>query len=140
MPPPKDDPVSPFATNSAWGGQPRPVFRIGPLPKAGRPPTPPPPSRPSLAYVAPQRAVAPPRPGILTGSLIPTAPVAPHPAAPPAAPAAIARVEPSPAAEPPPPPVATTAEAPVFNPIRREPPRVARRAVCRWSPGPAAWP
>ncbi len=125
--PPKDDPPSPFSANSAWGGQPRPVFRIGPLPKSDGPPKPPP-SRPSLAYVAPQPPVRPPRPGILTGSLIPTAAAsAPSPAA-----EVRAEARPSRAVEPPPSPPRPTQlaveEEPVFKPIpaasapRRAPP------------------
>lgn len=114
---PQDDPPSPYApARSPWGRQPQPLFRIGPLPKA---PDRAPEARTvplTPAYVAPMPASG--RPGILSGSLVPTPP---RPTAP----------EPPVAAAPPPPPPAPEAavEPVAFAPPPARPGRARAKAA-----------
>ena len=123
MTPPQDDPpnpppaTGPFPSNSPWGGQPRPVFRIGPLP-TGRSAAAPPPAAPRLAYVAPIPRAGAQRSRVLTNPALsvaappPTSQIAPPP----------------PVAEPPvaePMEIAPPAAAPVFAPAQRRAARLA---------------
>jgi hypothetical protein len=98
----QDDRRNPYAMPSAWGRTPAPVFKIGPLPKAGAP-------LPREPRAMPAPAPAPRGGGILRGSALPVGPARPQPKP---APAPVAEVAPAPEPE--------VAPAPAFVAPRRE--------------------